>query len=79
MEWDKFLIAHIYNKTKVHVAYPDRYNLDNDGNLIVKEVLPEDDRKWFICRGRIQYQATIENSTILKIAKGEKLQNRCFP
>lgn len=72
------MVAHVYNKTKVHVAYPDRYDLDTDGNLLVKKVLPEDDGKWFICRGRIQYEATMENSTFLVIAKGEKLQNRCF-
>ena len=81
MDWDKSLIAHIQNKTKVHIVYPDRYDLNTDGNLIVKvaSILPEDGGKWFICRGKIQFQETMENSIILEIAKGEKLQNCCFP
>ncbi len=62
--------------TNVLVDYPDRYDLEIDGNLTVKMVLPVDDGMRFICRGRIQHHEEMENSTILEITRGATLQNK---
>ena len=67
--WDKYRIGHITDMTKVHVDHPERYKLDTNGTLTIKEVMPEDDNKIFICRGMIPF-GKVENITVLEIIKG---------
>ena len=55
--------------TKVYVDHPERYKLDTNGTLIIKQVLPEDDNKLFFCRGMNRY-GKVENITVLEIIKG---------
>lgn len=73
--WDKYRIARITDKTIVYVDYPERYELATNGTLTVKEVIPEDDNKLFICRGIIRYEENVENITVLEIIRGMKMQN----
>lgn len=73
--WDKYRIAHIVDMTNVYVDYPDRYGLELNGTLTIKEVQQEDDGKLYICRGMIQHSGLVENTTILNITRGMKLQN----
>lgn len=72
-DWDKHRIAHITDKTEVHLDYPERYKLDTNGTLTIKEVLPEDDNKVFICRGTVALIGVEENTTVLKIISGKYL------
>ena len=69
-DWDKYRIAHIKDMTKVYVDYPERFELNTNGTLTIKEVLPEDDNKIFICRGRGPFE-TVENITVLEIIRGK--------
>ena len=50
--------------------YPERFELNTNGTLTIKEVLPEDDNKIFICRGRGPFE-TVENITVLEIIRGK--------
>lgn len=68
-DWDKHRIAHITDKTEVHLDYPERYKLDSNGTLTIKEVLPEDDNKVFICLGTVALIDVEENTTVLKIIR----------
>ncbi len=74
-DWDKYRIGHIVDMTNVYVDYPKRYGLVLNGTLTVKDVLPEDDCKLYICRGLIQHSGVVENITIVNITKGMKLRN----
>ena len=49
--------------------HPDRYKLDTNGTLTIKEVVPEDDNELFFCRGMIPF-GKVENITILEIRTG---------
>lgn len=73
--WDKSRIARITDKTIVSVDHPERYELGTNGTLTVKEVIPQDDNKLFICRGKIRYEENVENVTVLEIIRGMKVQN----
>jgi len=63
--------------TKIYVDRPERYELAANGTLTIKEVLPEDDNKIFICRGMIRF-GKVENITVLEIIRGMKMQYCLF-
>ena len=65
--WDKHRVAHIFNKTLVYVDHPKKYELETNGTLTIFEIIPEDDKKLFICKGKIQFSGTVDNVTILEI------------
>ena len=58
----------------VSVDQPERYRLDTDGTLTIKQVLPEDDKKLFFCRGMAPFHKE-ENITVLEIIKGKHFFN----
>ena len=68
-DWDKHRIAHVIDMTKVYMDHPERYKLDTNGTLTIKEVLPEDDHMLFFCRGMVDF-GKVENITVLEIIKG---------
>ena len=69
--WDEHRVAHVDNKTLVYVDYPKKYELETNGTLTIFDIVPEDDEKLFICKGKIQFSATVENITILEIITGK--------
>ena len=69
-DWDRHRIAHIENMTDVSVDYPDKFDLSLNATLSITEILPDDDRKVFICRGKVQYVGIKEHATLIEIATG---------
>jgi len=65
--WDEHRVAHIDNKTLVYVDYPKKYELETNGTLTIFEIIPDDDEKLFICKGKIQFSETVDSVTILEI------------
>lgn len=74
-DWDKHRVAHVEEMKYVYIDYQDKYGVELNGTLTIKKVLPEDDGKIYICRGRIQFSETVENTTMVKIIEGMILQN----
>ena len=68
-DWDKFRIAHVQN---MRVTIPDNPNFEvyTNGTLVIKKVLPVDDRKMFICIAQKTLIGRERSTTILHIAKG---------
>ena len=69
-DWDDHRVAHIDNKTE-YVDYPSKYKLQPDGTLTIFDIVPEDDKELFICKGEIQFSGTKDNVTILEIIPGK--------
>ena len=69
-DWDKFRIAHVQN---MRVTIPDNPNFEvyTNGTLVIKKVLPVDDRKMFICIAQKTLIGRERSTTILHIAKGD--------
>ncbi|XP_058973173.2 protein sidekick-2-like isoform X1 [Pocillopora verrucosa] len=67
-DWDKFRIAHVKN---MRVTIPDNPNFEvyTNGTLVIKKVLPVDDRKMFICIAQKTLIGRERSTTILHIAK----------
>ena len=74
-DWDKNRIAHIQDMKDVIVDYPGRFEVLLNGTLTIKEVQADDDGKLYLCKGEIQFSGTVQNTTIVEIIKGIKLQN----
>ena len=69
-DWDRHRIGHIENMSDVSVDYPEKFDVSLNATLSITEVLPEDDRKVFICRGKVQYVGIKEHATLIEIATG---------
>ena len=67
---DKFLIAHVQKMRMEYFVNP-YFEIHSSGALVIKEVLPVDDGKLFICMTQKDQIAIKMYTTILKIAKGD--------
>ena len=68
-DWDKHRVAHVQDMKHAYIDY-DKYGVQLNGTLTIKKVLPEDDGKTYICRGKIQLSGTVENTTVVTIIEG---------
>ena len=67
--WDKFLIAHVKNMRETIADNPN-FEVYINGTLVIKEVLPMDDGKMFICIAKEKFIGKKRFTTILHIAEG---------
>jgi len=77
-DWDKHRIAHIKDMTTIYVDHPERYKLDINGTLTIKEVIPYDDNTILICRGRTPF-GIVEDITVLEIIREQPQINTRNP
>ena len=69
-DWNDIPIAHFKNMTEKIIYYPN-LDIDTNGALLIKKLLPMDDGVMFICYATKAYVRRRKFTTILNIAKGD--------
>ena len=69
-DWNEIPIAQVKNMTEKIIYYPN-LDIDTNGALVIKKLLPMDDGVMFICYATKAYVGRKKLTTILNIAKGD--------
>ena len=54
----------------ITILNPSKFDMDTDGSLIFKDILPSNDHNWVKCFFKERYVYTDHRSTIIRVAKG---------